>query len=205
MLQEDKKFDEKEVLQFGQNLLAIIAFLHANGIAHRNVNPKNIILRDSKLSNPILLDFGHADDGNFRKPIKKRNGAGFLAPEGFGNQPVDFSLDVYSAGLILYLLLGGTIIDLENERKELRQSNLRHLNCSNSLKDILVSMIEMNPFRRIDSLTAQNQLNSCKLKLKTMTFLTVPNILPDREFLEDFSSPQKERSLKSPKPGHRKY
>lgn len=50
-------FSETEVRQFLQQLLPVLAHIHAKGIIHRDVSPDNIILRQQD-GLPVLIDFG---------------------------------------------------------------------------------------------------------------------------------------------------
>jgi serine/threonine-protein kinase len=50
-------FSEAEVRQFLQQMLPVLAHIHAKGIIHRDISPDNILLRTSDLL-PVLIDFG---------------------------------------------------------------------------------------------------------------------------------------------------
>ena len=55
--QQSRTFSETEVRQFLQQLLPVLAHIHAKGIIHRDISPDNIILRQ-KDQLPVLIDFG---------------------------------------------------------------------------------------------------------------------------------------------------
>ncbi|MGC1306195.1 MAG: serine/threonine-protein kinase [Phormidesmis sp.] len=55
--QQGGAFSETEVRQFLQQMLPVLAHIHAKGIIHRDVSPDNIILRQSD-QQPVLIDFG---------------------------------------------------------------------------------------------------------------------------------------------------
>jgi len=50
-------FSEAEVRQFLQQMLPVLAHIHAKGIIHRDISPENIILRNQDRL-PVLIDFG---------------------------------------------------------------------------------------------------------------------------------------------------
>ncbi|MEM0982293.1 MAG: serine/threonine-protein kinase, partial [Cyanobacteria bacterium P01_H01_bin.58] len=50
-------FSEAEVRQFLQQMLPVLAHIHAKGIIHRDISPDNIILRNRDRL-PVLIDFG---------------------------------------------------------------------------------------------------------------------------------------------------
>ena len=55
--QQGRAFSETEVRQFLQQMLPVLAHIHAKGIIHRDVSPDNIILRQQDRL-PVLIDFG---------------------------------------------------------------------------------------------------------------------------------------------------
>lgn len=54
---QGSSFTEAEVRQFLQQILPVLAHIHAKGIIHRDISPDNLILRDSD-RRPVLIDFG---------------------------------------------------------------------------------------------------------------------------------------------------
>ena len=50
-------FSEAEVRQFLQQMLPVLAHIHAKGIIHRDISPDNILLRNRDRL-PVLIDFG---------------------------------------------------------------------------------------------------------------------------------------------------
>jgi serine/threonine-protein kinase len=54
---QGKAFSETEIRQFLQQLLPVLAHIHAKGIIHRDISPDNIMLRRSDQL-PVLIDFG---------------------------------------------------------------------------------------------------------------------------------------------------
>ncbi|MGB3291388.1 MAG: serine/threonine-protein kinase [Phormidesmis sp.] len=55
--QQGGAFSETEVRQFLQQILPVLAHIHAKGIIHRDISPDNIILRQQDRL-PVLIDFG---------------------------------------------------------------------------------------------------------------------------------------------------
>lgn len=55
--ENNRAFSETEIRQFLQQVLPVLAHIHAKGIIHRDVSPDNIILRQSD-NRPVLIDFG---------------------------------------------------------------------------------------------------------------------------------------------------
>ena len=55
-------FSEEQISSFLSAFTSILSYLHRKGIAHRDIKPENIMLRNRKLSDPVLIDFGLAAD-----------------------------------------------------------------------------------------------------------------------------------------------
>jgi serine/threonine protein kinase len=54
---QNNPFNESEIRQFLQQILPVLAHIHAKGIIHRDISPDNIMLRNGDRL-PVLIDFG---------------------------------------------------------------------------------------------------------------------------------------------------
>jgi eukaryotic-like serine/threonine-protein kinase len=93
-------------------VLAAVAHAHSHLIVHRDIKPANIFVTRS--GTVKLLDFGIAkllDDASGSAALTKSGGTAltpqFAAPEQLLGNPVTTATDVYSLGLVLYILLTG--------------------------------------------------------------------------------------------------
>jgi eukaryotic-like serine/threonine-protein kinase len=95
-------------------VLDAVATAHANLIVHRDIKPSNVLVR--KDGEVKLLDFGIAKliecDGQTERPtalttIGSALTPEFAAPEQLKEEPITASTDVYSLGVLLYVLLTG--------------------------------------------------------------------------------------------------
>jgi serine/threonine protein kinase len=101
----DEEIDENGALGpeqaavLGAQLLPAISTLHHRGLAHLDLKPENVVLRDAR---PILLDFGTARPIGSRQPAGRPVGtAGYAAPEQEACEPVSTAMDLYGLGMVL--------------------------------------------------------------------------------------------------------
>lgn len=75
---------------------------------HRDIKPSNLLVRQSD-NRVFIIDFNVARKHDPSKEVMKTNTGvvQFSAPEMFASQPYTNKVDIWSAGIILYLMLGG--------------------------------------------------------------------------------------------------
>jgi calcium-dependent protein kinase len=102
------RLPENETALLMKQVLACLKYLHANGVVHRDLNLENILLESNKDYEGIkIIDFGLA--APFREGEKLSELVGkihYLAPEVL-EQRYGCKYDVWSAGIMAYILLSG--------------------------------------------------------------------------------------------------
>lgn len=104
-------WSESEVIQFLNDVLEILEFVHSQGVIHCDVKPENLIRRacDGKL---VLIDFGSIQPVDFgvdtELPIYclGATSLGYIPPEQFVSQAQPNS-DIYALGMIAIQALTG--------------------------------------------------------------------------------------------------
>jgi calcium-dependent protein kinase len=107
-ISEQGVFTEKETSVIIKQILSAVFYSHKNNIVHRDLKPENILL-DDKSENPILkiIDFGGARYFSKNKKMSQISGTPYyIAPEVL-NESYDEKCDIWSCGVILYILLCG--------------------------------------------------------------------------------------------------
>ena len=106
---ENALLDEEPLQDFFLKILRAIEYLHKQNIIHRDIKLDNILI--DRNMNPKICDFGISSEKETGKKIYDTGGTpAFLAPEVIlGQGEVDFKTDVWSLGVLLYLLTFGTV------------------------------------------------------------------------------------------------
>jgi calcium-dependent protein kinase len=85
-----------------------ICYCHAKGIAHRDLKPENFLLLTKHDDSPLkVIDFGLSTTFDAKINLKTKAGTPYyISPEVLEGK-YDESCDIWSSGVILYILLSG--------------------------------------------------------------------------------------------------
>ncbi|XWS61837.1 hypothetical protein CRYUN_Cryun07bG0159700 [Craigia yunnanensis] len=158
-LEKYGRFSEFEACVLFKHLIEVVKYCHDNGIVHRDLKPENILLATKSSSSPIkLADFGLATYIKQGQSLHGTVGSPFyIAPEvlvGGYNQ----AADVWSAGVILYILLSGMPPFGGKTKSKIfdavRAAELRFLpdpwdHISVSARDLIIGMLSVDPSKRL--------------------------------------------------------
>uniref|UniRef100_A0A8C9L4L9 non-specific serine/threonine protein kinase n=2 Tax=Serinus canaria TaxID=9135 RepID=A0A8C9L4L9_SERCA len=107
---EKEMLSEEEAIEFLGQILSGVQYLHARLIAHFDLKPENIMLQDKDVPKPWIkiIDFGLAqqlEDGTTYKSLCGT--PQYIAPEVINYEPLSPATDMWSIGVITYILLSG--------------------------------------------------------------------------------------------------
>ena len=103
-------FTEKMAQDVTYKLLGALQYMHDQNVCHRDLKPENMLLSDKTASAEVkITDFGLSKMYDEQTTVMKTacGTPGYCAPEVLAMAPYDFQVDVWSYGVILYILLCG--------------------------------------------------------------------------------------------------
>ncbi|XP_073327827.1 death-associated protein kinase 2 isoform X2 [Pagrus major] len=120
-LAQKESLSEEEATQFIKQILDGVQYLHSKRITHFDLKPENIMLLDRNVPLPRikLIDFGLAHKLEAGSDFKNIFGTPeFVAPEIVNYEPLGLEADMWSIGVITYILLSGASPFLGDTKQE---------------------------------------------------------------------------------------
>ena len=164
IISEKGSFSEKEACLIMQQLLSGICYSHQNGIVHRDLKPENILMESKSNDLTIkIVDWGCATQMKQKERLHETDGTSYyIAPEVLKGD-YDEKCDIWSCGVILYILLCGYAPFYGEKDEDIYQQVLKgdydfpkeewdHV--SEEAKNLVKKMIEKDPTKRISALEA---------------------------------------------------
>lgn len=194
-------YNEKEARDVCKILLEAVSYCHQQNVAHRDLKPENLLLRAVDNDHEVkIADFGFAKKVQRPKSLVTQCGTpGYVAPEILEGTPYDTQADMWSVGVILYILLGGYPPFMDANQRELFRK-IRHADyefhneywnpVSLEAKGLIASLLVVNPDHRLN---AQQALHH-KWMLKTAEDLSEFNLDKNLDELKNFNAKRKFKS-----------
>eukprot|EP00284_Hemiselmis_tepida_P013962 CAMPEP_0174918056 /NCGR_PEP_ID=MMETSP1355-20121228/2861_1 /TAXON_ID=464990 /ORGANISM="Hemiselmis tepida, Strain CCMP443" /LENGTH=495 /DNA_ID=CAMNT_0016163213 /DNA_START=168 /DNA_END=1655 /DNA_ORIENTATION=- len=110
---QKEQYSEKDAAKCFKEMISAIAYIHSIGIVHRDLKPENVLYANKSEDSPIkVADFGLGAllelDPTRQSALKTVCGTpSYVAPEIITRQGYGKECDVWSSGIILYILLCG--------------------------------------------------------------------------------------------------
>ena len=164
----DKQLAEVEVLQILKDVLAVLEFVHSEGVIHRDIKPDNLIRRkkDGKI---VLIDFGAVramQDTNTKLTADEKGESrftvtigtpGYMPSEQCAGRPT-YNSDIYALGMVaIKALTGYSPTDLPNDPATGELVWRDKAKVSNGLAMVLTRMVRYHYTQRYQSVREVNQ------------------------------------------------
>lgn len=152
-------YSEAVTSHYMSQILDALRYCHENNVVHRDIKPHCVLLATKENSAPVKLGgFGLSiqvdDDGYVSGYVGT---AHFMAPEVVKGEPYGKPVDIWSCGVMLYILVSGTL-PFYGTRERLRESIKRgkvYMNpkiwdvISEPCKNLVARMLTLDPNERI--------------------------------------------------------
>ncbi|XP_063601836.1 uncharacterized protein LOC134777975 [Penaeus indicus] len=109
VIDEEERLEEEVVRRYMLNILSALRYLHAHNIAHLDLKPQNLLLTGQHPDSDVkLCDFGISrillSDIEVREVLGTPD---YVAPEILQYEPISLATDMWSVGVLTYVLLTG--------------------------------------------------------------------------------------------------
>lgn len=105
---EDEFISENEVIHYMKQILEGVEHMHSKNVLHLDLKPENIMIVRPNSNRIKLIDFGLARKYNPKENLKVMFGTPeFVAPEVLTYDRITPATDLWSIGVIAYVLLSG--------------------------------------------------------------------------------------------------
>lgn len=158
LLSTRQRLSEPEAASIAAQLVSAVAHCHRLGVAHRDLKPDNVLF--DSYGRLKLADFGSAEVFGANQMSGIVGTPYYVAPEVLMGREYDEKIDVWSCGVILYVMLSGTTPFHGKNAKEIFEAVLRgnlrfptkiFRTVSPEAKDLLRKMICRDVSRRLSA------------------------------------------------------
>jgi calcium/calmodulin-dependent protein kinase I len=149
-------YTEHDAATIVHNCVDTLAYLHLRGIVHRDIKPENLLLGQKGDPDSIkLADFGLANILEGKDSLQTVCGSpAYMAPEVHNMRNYDEKVDMWSMGVMLFLLLSGTLPFLpprlveKAEKQDYEFAGKIWAGVSDAAKDLVVRLLVADPKMR---------------------------------------------------------
>ena len=162
---EKVHYTESDARKICKQLLLGVESLHSKRIANRNLILENVLLVSKESDIDVKIsNFGFAKNVLYPNSLRTQCGTeGYIAPEILKYKPAyDVECDMWSLGVIIYIVLGGCRPFRETPDEWMKQTRYEDYDfpdkfwnhVSSDAKDLVRAMLTVNPKERISAIDA---------------------------------------------------
>ena len=179
-LEKNTKVSERTAAKIIRKIAEALKYLNIFGIVHRDIKPENILFsEENEIKSLKIIDLGVCKTLTYGQMANEPIGTnGYISPEIYLHKEYSFKTDIWSLGIILYLLITQGILPFDHENMDNKVIGKKVIylqqeypdeyfgKCSKALINLLDKMLEKNFEKRIDinSLLKDSWFNIIKKK-----------------------------------------
>ena len=163
-IEKNPKISEKTAARIIRKIAEALKYLNIFGIVHRDIKPENILFsEENEIKSLKIIDLGVCKTLTYGQTANEPIGTnGYISPEIYLHKEYSFKTDIWSLGIILYLLITQGILPFDHEDMDNKVIGKKVIylqqeypdeyfgKCSKSLINLLDKMLEKNYEKRID-------------------------------------------------------
>lgn len=135
-----------------RQVLSALKYMHAAGVAHRDIKPDNIMIGPNMLVK--IIDFGLSTEDNSKLRTTFCGSLAFAAPECIMREPYSaWRSDIWSAGIVLYMMAAGKL-PWKTNNLVILMKNITNgvlpmpIEISPNIRNMLIAMLKPDPTQR---------------------------------------------------------
>ena len=160
LLENRNKLSFKELRTIMYQIASAVMFIHSHGIVHRDLKPENVLIKKNEKGELIikLIDFGFGRVLGRLDFVNEPYGTFYYAsPEILNKTPYGFKTDIWSLGVIFYLIVVGVNPFGENEKDlKIIQKNINNaiftfpegLTIDSKIKEMITQCLSVDQKKR---------------------------------------------------------
>jgi calcium/calmodulin-dependent protein kinase I len=158
---EKGSFTEKDAANLVRQILEAVNYMHKKNIVHRDLKPENLLFKDKSEDSPLMVtDFGLSKFTEATSLLNTSCGTpGYVAPEIISRKGHGIAVDLWSIGVITYVLLCGFQPFYGDDQAQLFKAILEAdyvfekeywSEISEDAKDFIRKLLVVNPAERMN-------------------------------------------------------
>lgn len=161
---QQQMVSESSSSEIMKQIFSGIGYCHSNNIIHRDLQPENLLLENGSSGAIKIIDFVASSLLSTQNPFNSKKNPSFSAPEVINNLFFDSSCDLWSCGVIMYLLLSGKLPFYGKNENDIKNRVVQGeyslkipglSTVSEEARDLLRNLLQLDPTKRI---SAENAL-----------------------------------------------
>ena len=163
-IENNNKISEKTAAKIIRKIAEGIKYLNIFGIIHRDIKPENILFsEENDIKSLKIIDLGVCKTLTYGQMANEPIGTnGYISPEIYLHKEYSFKIDIWSLGVILYLLITQGMLPFDHEDMDNKVIGKKVIylqqeypeeyfgKCNKSLMNLLDKMLDKNYDKRID-------------------------------------------------------